>query len=93
MTVNDFEKYFDPPVPVVVPEKPIAPTRPEAYAGFKFDSTKTGATTDAVNQITLSGYGGWGQLTMGLIKPAVLQSHSFGMFGSGLSTATYDAGA
>ena len=93
MTVNDFEKYFDPPVPVVVPEKPIAPTRPEAYAGFKFDSTKTGATTDAVNQISLSGYGGWGQLTMGLIKPAVLQSHSFGMFGSGLSTATYDAGA
>ena len=30
---------------------------------------------------------------MGLLKPAVASSHSFGMFGLGLSTTSYDAAA
>jgi len=40
---------FDPPVAIVVPEKPTAPSRPEAYAGFRYDNSKTAGTTDAVN--------------------------------------------
>ena len=75
--------------------KPSKPTVPLAYTGLQvrpFPALPTSIT--AAYQAVISGeYGGWGSLTMGLLKPTGLAAKSYGILGQQASTSAYQAQA
>jgi len=86
--VDPWTATFSPPTAIAIPLRPAAPTQTAEYSGYKFSTTLTYTTVTSVNQIlmwaedyTSENMGGWGQITMGLLKPMGLAGRSFGMLG------------
>ena len=75
-------KYLTPIVPIWddIPLRPAKPTYPDAYRGLHL--VPSGTTQTALNQVKIdSQFGGWGTLTMGLLKPLAQAEKAFGLIG------------
>ena len=78
---------FNPPVPILVPERPTPPSAMMAYDGFSM-GTNVPSTTESPNKVCLTqAYGGWGGITMGIINQAANLGKSYGVYGSSIDTS------
>ena len=93
---NWLQYYLAPPHPAWsdLPLRPSMPTYPAQYYGLRI--RPKGITTEDMHYANISGeYGGWGQLTMGLLAPAPFKTHPYGLVGlhDQWNTAAGDIGA
>ena len=65
---------------IVIPKRPVPPTKPETYDGLYLWDDVSAKNT---NNIFVSGadQGGWGMFTMGLLIPSAEMEKSYGTFG------------
>lgn len=84
---DEFTRIFNPPVPILVPERPSQPSSMQAYQGFSWGNNDPATTIDPTKVCITQAYGGWGGITMGLLTQAVGLGKSYGVYGSS-STAT-----
>ena len=70
-----------------LPAYPLRPVAPKAYDGLRIYPVSNNPVTKEIYHFYLDGgHGGWGGLTMGLLKPYALAEKSFGMFYYGKGT-------